>query len=860
MKTGRKAFSKEAVLRSLLAVVFLYAMLSQARRTWEVVEALTGREDTFELPVVMKGPAREVAVARQEAGAAGIRGGDQILALNSTPFEGHQALKAFRSRDAIVKIRRGQETMDVRVRLLRVSERSRLPGTRVVMTVLGILMPWLCILLGFWAVLIHPTDRQAWLLLLLMVTFPHLVTRPPWEENVGLRIVLSVTHEIFHGVVGVVMLLFGIYFAERFSLDQRLPWMKWIVIVPAAASGLASAALNAAAAENLVLAERLTPVLGPAAAAAGWMLMLCIGLFFACLGMKAGTSRSADVRRRLKLLLWGGAVSLTPAVAVVLAARVLAKPFDLVLPAWSFFIALVITSLFPLTVTYVVVVHKALDLRVVIRQGIQYALARSGAHLTFLLLGAVVFFAAMDLALEEGLSRPQRMLLVGLGVATIVILQRVRARVASWVDRRFFRQAYSAERVLTELTEDLRTLVEVPKLLKTVTERIAETLFVQRVVFLLDGSGAFHPAYAVGYESPPSVAFPAGGSTARRLREAPQPALVYLDDEESWINSDGMETERELLKRIDAQLVLPVAVKEKLLGFISLGPKQSEEPYSASDLRMLGLVAAQTAMALENSLLAEEVAAEAANRERLNRELEIARQVQERLFPQKIPQPEGYELAGACRPARSVGGDYYDFLTLEDGRVVFVQADVSGKGVGPALLMASLQAMVRSLVHRADQPLAEAVTTINTLLYQSSTASHYATMFVAVLDPASRMLTYCNAGHNPPAILRSTNGGWEILRLEEGGAVVGLLPRYQYKAAQVELRRGDLLIAFTDGISEAQNAQYEEWGEERMMAAAKEAGEMTSEEIISYLMARADEFVAGAHQHDDMTLVVLRVK
>src|SRR5262249_13747499 len=153
--------------------------------------------------------------------------------------------------------------------------------------------------------------------------------------------------------------------------------------------------------------------------------------------------------------------------------------------------------------------------------------------------------------------------------------------------------------------------------------------------------------------------------------------------------------EREALRQLRAQILLPLAVKERITGFVGLGPKLSEEPYSATDARLLQSVTTQAALALENSRLAAAIASEVAQRERRNREVEIGREVQERLFPQKFPPIDGLDYSGHCRPALGVGGDYYDFIRLSDGRFGIAIADVSGKGIGAALLMASLQASLR---------------------------------------------------------------------------------------------------------------------------------------------------------------------
>src|SRR5215831_6897843 len=188
---------------------------------------------------------------------------------------------------------------------------------------------------------------------------------------------------------------------------------------------------------------------------------------------------------------------------------------------------------------------------------------------------------------------------------------------------------------------------------------------------------------------------------------------------------------------------------------------------------------AQTALAQEVARLTTAIGRETAQRERLNRELEIAREVQEHLFPQRLPAVPGLDYCGQCRPAREVGGDYYDFLELPDGKFGIAIGDVSGKGVGAALMMASLEASLRALASVVQDP-ADLMGRVNSLVYQASASNRYATLFYAQYHPAMRRLTYVNAGHNPPVVLRNNGGVCQVLRLETGGPVVGLLPqRYE---------------------------------------------------------------------------------
>ena len=278
------------------------------------------------------------------------------------------------------------------------------------------------------------------------------------------------------------------------------------------------------------------------------------------------------------------------------------------------------------------------------------------------------------------------------------------------------------------------------------------------------------------------------------------------------------------------------------------------------------------------------LAEEAVSRAKLEREFEIAREVQERLFPQAFPNVAGVEIAAHCRPAQAVGGDYYDLIDIRDGslaeaghapgenissasgttargcdRLGIAIGDISGKGMSAALLMASLHASMRGQVLSGAGDLGTKMANINRLLYDASDSNRYATFFYAELDCASRTLHYVNGGHNPPAVLRKEDGAWRVFRLADGGPVIGLLAGAVYKEQILHLLPGDIVLAFTDGISEAMNASEDDWGEDRMIAEAQAHADLNAEELLRRLFRAADAFAAGAPQHDDMTLVVLRL-
>ena len=392
--------------------------------------------------------------------------------------------------------------------------------------------------------------------------------------------------------------------------------------------------------------------------------------------------------------------------------------------------------------------------------------------------------------------------------------------------------------------------------METVAVCISQTLHVDQIAMLLSGNNGFRPAYAIGYLAAPQMEFTASSSTVAVIAKQSTPLPVYFDDENSWIVRAALpQSERGKLADLGCNLILPLTVKNRLLGFISLGAKKSESPYSTSDMRLLGSVAGQIGMALENARLTEEVALEVAQKERLNREIEIAREVQFRLFPQNLAPVEGVDYAGYCRPALGIGGDYYDFLSLENGQMGIAIGDVSGKGVPAALLMACLQASLRGQAAAGSTDLAKLMANLNRQIYDSSAANRYATFFYSQYDLSTRILTYSNGGHNEPFIIRNA----ELIRLDVGGPVVGMFRPARYEQASVLLQQGDILAAFTDGISEAMDAADEEWGEQSLAAEVRKWQHLTAAEIIPKLMDAADAFANGAPQHDDMTIVVVKI-
>ena len=246
-----------------------------------------------------------------------------------------------------------------------------------------------------------------------------------------------------------------------------------------------------------------------------------------------------------------------------------------------------------------------------------------------------------------------------------------------------------------------------------------------------------------------------------------------------------------------------------------------------------------------------------AEQERLRRDLEMAARVQQRLLPESAPRVAGLDLAGGCLPMRAVGGDYFDFLTLDDRRLAVVIADVAGKGMPAALVMAAIAASLRSQAHQHIASLPRLAAVLNVQMHSWTDTSKFITLFYACLDRVERRLRYVNAGHNPPVLIR---GGGEVRSLSEaGGLPLGMFPGAVYTQAEIDLARGDVLVAYTDGVTEACNAKYEEFGEARLIQTVRNAAPRPAEAIWQSVLGAVREWCAGAPQADDITALVMKV-
>src|SRR3954463_1657099 len=332
------------------------------------------------------------------------------------------------------------------------------------------------------------------------------------------------------------------------------------------------------------------------------------------------------------------------------------------------------------------------------------------------------------------------------------------------------------------------------------------------------------------------------------------PLLAYFSSVTGAVEIDALELDSPALRALkDAgvKLAVPLVSQGELIGVLNLGPRLSEQDYSSDDRKLLDSLAAQAAPALRVGQLVREQESEAANRQRFEQELEVARLIQQNFLPKELPDLPGWQIAAYYRPAREVGGDFYDVIQLEGGRVGFVVGDVTDKGVPAALVMSATRSVLRASAQRLIEPGA-VLERVNEHLCPDMPAKMFVTCLYGVLDPESGLLRFANAGHDLPYV-KTADG---VAELRARGMPLGLMPGMEYEEKEAVLQPGDCVLLHSDGIVEAHDPERDMFGFPRLKATMADAP--GGQELIDRVLRDLDAFTGPeAEQEDDITMVTL---
>jgi serine phosphatase RsbU (regulator of sigma subunit)/anti-sigma regulatory factor (Ser/Thr protein kinase) len=361
---------------------------------------------------------------------------------------------------------------------------------------------------------------------------------------------------------------------------------------------------------------------------------------------------------------------------------------------------------------------------------------------------------------------------------------------------------------------------------------------------------------AAAEELTASVSPQSADATAAPAVEIPpnDPIVAYFQSAPGAVDLDGLELESPALEELRAagvRLAVPLVSQGELVGLLNLGPRLSDQDYSTDDRKLLNSLAAQAAPALQVAQLVRRQEAEARSRERIDQELRVATLIQQNFLPKQLPDLPGWHVSAYYRPAREVGGDFYDFVELPEGQIGFVIGDVTDKGVPAAMVMAATRSVLRASAQRVVSP-GEVLGRVNELMCPDMPAKMFVTCLYGVLEPSTGRFRFANAGHNLPYV-RTADGTTE---LRATGMPLGLIPGIVYEETEAVLEPGQVMLLHSDGVAEAHSAEKEMFGFPRLLDVV--GSRQDKGDVIDRVLTELDRFTPqGGEQEDDITLVAL---
>jgi len=837
---------------------------------------------------------------------------DEVLSIDGTEltssYDVPQTFRRVASDTAFsVNIKRGDRVFSV------ILSSHQIPISNwVISGVARLIIPQIFLIAGLAVFLLKPHDKQARLLALMFGMFigAIMAISPSYSGEPGWMVAVMLIIHLASLFLWPVFFHFFLIFPEPSPIVKRVPQLeRWLYVPHLLTIFPYFALINVVAVfapEQVLDFQRRFSLF----ASASIIVAICYitaGLLSLLVNYRQAGRPS---RRRMRVVVAGSLAGFLP--MFLLIALAIAFNLPRTYPAVAYWLgvaALFAFPLFPLSFVYAIVRHQVIPVRLILRRSVRYLLVSRGFVIVqtvavFLVLSFLLTGKRLELIDSFG-ARADIVVTMAATAMAIALLTLINQRVMPIIDRRFFREAYDAQQVLSDLALAVRRATTTRQVIDRAAAKIHDALHVASIaIFLRGGSSADYVCSLASYfaedgsstDDTSGLVLNSEGAICKRLRQAFLIHTVDFDQPRSWLANleadaagGAAATERSVLLRLKSVLLVPVATKDELLGVISLGPRLGDLPYSREDKQLLTAISWQLAFAVQNARLIEEAAEE----EKLRHELAIATNVQRRLFPERPPVFAGIELAGICQPALGVGGDYYDFIVLDDHKVGVAVADVAGKGISAALLMSTVQASLRSQAPSVNGNLVELATSMNRLLHGSTDGSSYATFFYAQFDEINRSLTYVNAGHNPPMLVSTRRevvkrkafsaagsasgegldpvsslkhsgpievGDTEIRRLTRGGPLIGAFDDCVYEQHCLQVNAGDLLVAYTDGVTEAVNSYDEEFGEDRLRSLVASSVDLTADGLAQHILAQVREWCAGRPLQDDLTLVVMKVK
>ncbi|UCC80810.1 MAG: SpoIIE family protein phosphatase [Candidatus Zixiibacteriota bacterium] len=493
----------------------------------------------------------------------------------------------------------------------------------------------------------------------------------------------------------------------------------------------------------------------------------------------------------------------------------------------------------PGSISWAIVKYQFLDIGLIARKSLVYSISTA-----IVVGGYLIIVMQAGSIIQSLIGRESQMMNVLVIIVMLLFFQPIYTQVDDFVKRIFIRSRGDFSQILESFSREISTVFQEEKLAATVKDTLKREMFIENVEVCFRETERVYKLVSLDPTGP-------------RV-EMEEHTYNYLISKQAPLFADEISSKMDerclgdALKHHSTEVIVPLIRKDELAGLLFLSSKVAGFRYGSEDLSFLKILANQIVVALESC----ELYRESLEKQRMEEELAVAKQIQRGLLPGELPLMRNFDFAAFIEPSRQVGGDYYDFIPISSERTGIVIADASGKGVPAALFTARMQVMIQSEA-RFGKRLEEMMFSINNFLSESSSGERFATCFYGEIDDNERRLFYCNAGHNYPILVRK-NGSAESLK--KGGLILGAFPEERYETGEVLFEPGDVLVLYTDGLSEAMDDNNIEFGEQRLTENIRKFRVHPAEVISSMIVKSVKQFAAGINDLDDMTLVVVRAK
>lgn len=561
--------------------------------------------------------------------------------------------------------------------------------------------------------------------------------------------------------------------------------------------------------------------------------------------LSRGAKKETNVlkKRQYNLVLFGIKYGAT-AVIIGVSSMVLSDTLGYYLPGyfgWLNFFVFLVMQLFglilPFTFLNSLMKNKILETESALRRRLRHIAASFALFLLYLM---VAFFMGHWIISQFQLTDTSFIILVVLVLSlTFAPLQ---TWIMRWLDEQLYPERSKYKHSLSDLVRRMAGYIEESQILENLSRWLSDTMGITPIyVVSMDKVGALKLPLKV--HSPRSV--------VARVRDG---SSFFWDEivDETQENWNIEEEEIQWAIRAGISITVPMISRGEPVGLLSIGKKKNNEDFTGDDMEIFKEAALHTAAALQNVKLR----AQQLEKKRMDKELEVARNIQNNLLPRQIPEIDGLQLHGEYQPCYEVGGDYFDVIPMSRDKTALVVADVSGKGAGAALLMSNLQASLKMAIS-VDLPLREIVFKVNNMLYENSLSSQFITFFIGIWDNTVKTLHYINAGHNPPLVIRTDN---RLKKLSPTGMALAIKPDQDFRSKEITLAVNDTLFIYTDGIEEFFNHRLEAFGNDRMTRLFKDYKGLHPRESIRELFLALKAFAEGepGMHCDDLTIIAAK--